>query len=72
MNSLQIWLERCKKVVTFGEWLSLLTWFEVVREVLGVLGSPALLCHKEPARASKAPRGGFGNILLAPRWFFLA
>ena len=42
-----------------------------------VMLAPAVLCHKEPARASKlgalerkiTPLGG---ILLAPRWFFMS
>ena len=32
---------------------------------------PALLCHKEQARASKAPSKGL-LTLLASRWFFMA
>ena len=44
------------------------------------IASPAILCHKEPARESKAPYLGLWNakysalegILLAPRWFFMA
>ena len=35
-----------------------------------VMLAPAVLCHKEPARASKAPYYPLGGILLAPRWIF--
>ena len=42
-------------------------------------GESYLLCHKEPARPSKAPYLGLwnakrpnGSYLLAPRWFFMA
>ena len=31
--------------------------------------TPALLCHKEPARSKKDPTG---HLFLAPRWFFMA
>ena len=42
--------------------------------------TPALLCHKEPARRIQSPLLGalerkippLGGILLAPRWFFMA
>ena len=37
------------------------------------IASPTVLCHKEPARASKRkiPPLALGGILLAPRWFFM-
>ena len=49
------------------------------REVHSV-ATPALLCHKEPARRIQSPHWGalerkippLGGILLAPRWFFMA
>ena len=37
------------------------------------VATPALLCHKEPARHIQSPLlGVYGGILLAPRWFFMA
>ena len=44
------------------------------------VATPALLCHKEPARRIQSPLLGalerkippLGGILLAPRWFFMA
>ena len=35
-----------------------------------VMLAPAVLCHKEPARASKAPRGGFGTQNTPIGWYF--
>ena len=47
-------------------------WSRASRVVL----SPAILCHKEPARAPNHPTRGFGTentpISFAPRWFFMS
>ena len=51
-------------VATTFSWLGS-TWHQSgppqCRGLFRGVATPALLCHKEPARASKAPRGGFGT-----------
>ena len=61
--------------------LSLVESFIQLKYFHGV-ATPALLCHKEPARRIQSPLLGalertiptlhWGGILLDPRWFFMA
>ena len=46
-------------------WLSLVETFKMLKYFHSV-ATPALLCHKEPARRIQSP------LLGTPRWFFMA